>query len=202
MTKEIKVGDWIESENYGESVCLGITENLVQLRYEAIRKSDQKTIWVQNSDSIGKVKFLRDKDSLSEYVLTLTGPYGESDTGPKKNTYEDFLEKFALSNEEVMELTQTYLSGNNKNVKDLLSNVYFYIYEEAYRKNVDKEVNDYELNNCYLSDAEIRDMTKEYMTENLTENDLYAFVSVSLIRISNKESNKINDKKVKGKFGR
>lgn len=75
--KQIKIGDWIESKNYGESVCIDLNNENVQLRYEAIREFDKKIIWVENTDSLENVTYLREKDELSEYVLTLSGAYGE-----------------------------------------------------------------------------------------------------------------------------
>jgi hypothetical protein len=89
---EIIPGCWIEIEDLGEAVCTDVQthkcinieygiskeKKLYSFRYESIRCCDNKTIWVQ--DAIFEdddVKYLKEQDSLSQYVLTLSGPYGE-----------------------------------------------------------------------------------------------------------------------------
>lgn len=78
MSKEIEAGDWIDTENYGEAVCTKVYKDYVQLRYQAIRNSDKKEIWVENAESKENVKFLRPTDDIAQYVLTLEGAYGET----------------------------------------------------------------------------------------------------------------------------
>lgn len=83
MSQKINIGDWIETKSFGESVCIGIENEHIQLRYPATRKVDNKELWVANGERINDVQFLREKDKVSEYVLTLEGPYGEGVNRPK-----------------------------------------------------------------------------------------------------------------------
>ena len=83
--KEIKPGEWINSDNYGESVCTEVEGEWIKLRYEAIRNSDGKAIWLGNAEHKNHVAFLREQDDVSQYVLTLKGPYGENRVNNKKN---------------------------------------------------------------------------------------------------------------------
>lgn len=77
MSEKIKIGDWVNSVNFGEAVCTGIEDEYIQLRYCATRLIDNKEIWVENSDTKDNVIFLKETDETAQYVLTLNGAYGE-----------------------------------------------------------------------------------------------------------------------------
>lgn len=81
---EIKIGDWIKSEHYGEAVCIGLEKEWIQLRYHAIRTHDKKEIWVENGEHRDYITFVKSTDETAQYVLTLKGPYGEGETKLKK----------------------------------------------------------------------------------------------------------------------
>jgi len=84
QNREIKIGDWIHSKNYGDAVCIGVENEFIQFRYHAIRNSDKKEIWVENGEHKDYVKFLKPTDETAHYVLTLKGPYGEGETKNKR----------------------------------------------------------------------------------------------------------------------
>ena len=84
QSREIKTGDWIHSKNYGDAVCIGVEDEFIRLRYHAMRNSDKKEIWVENSEHKDYVKFLKLTDETAQYVLTLKGPYGEGVTKNKR----------------------------------------------------------------------------------------------------------------------
>lgn len=84
MSNKIEIGVWLDSDNYGPCVCVGLNGNTVDLRYNAIRQVDQKEIWVLNSEMRKNVRFLKAADEQSQYVLTLTGAYGEEKTLSKQ----------------------------------------------------------------------------------------------------------------------
>ncbi len=103
-----------------------------------------------------------------------------------KNSYEDFMNKCALSNEEIQELTETYLNGNDKNVKNLLDELSLITYKESYKNNIGKDIMDYNFNNCVLCDRDIYKLSQKYLMENTTSESSYAFITVVQIRMGEK----------------
>ena len=78
MTNKIEPGCWIKSKNYGLAICTDVSDGgWVSLRYEAVRQSDQKTIWVANGDRIENCEWDGFPNAVSRVVAKMTGPYGD-----------------------------------------------------------------------------------------------------------------------------
>lgn len=114
-----------------------------------------------------------------------------------KNSYEDFVNKCALSKEEIQELTETYLKGNDENVQELLDELSLIIYNEVYKNNIGKEFVDYNLNNTVLCDADVYKLSKKHFVKNEMEEGAYPFIRVVEIRMGEKLIKKENGKKFK-----
>lgn len=103
-----------------------------------------------------------------------------------KNSYEDFMNECALSDEEIQELTETYLNSDDKNVKSLLDELYLVTYQEVYKNNIGKDSVDYNFNNCVLCDEDIYKLSSKYLMENTTSEGSYAFIVSAQIRMGEK----------------
>lgn len=107
-----------------------------------------------------------------------------------KNSYEDFMNKCALSDEEIQEMTEKYLNGNDRNVKSLLDELSLLVYKETYKNNVGKDFVDYNFNNCMLCDGDIHKLSQKYLMENTTPDGSYAFITVVEMRMCEKLTKK------------
>lgn len=103
-----------------------------------------------------------------------------------KNSYEDFMNQCALSDEEIQEITEKYLDGNDKNVKSLLDELSLVLYKETYKRNIGKDIMDNNFNNYFLCDGDIYKLSKKYLMENTTSEGSYAFIAVVQIRMGEK----------------
>lgn len=78
-SKKIEIGDWVWLKNlHCHAVVVNIIGDCYQYRYEAIRCSDNKIIWVFDGDNIEYISFYRKGNGRkAKKVLKLKGPYGE-----------------------------------------------------------------------------------------------------------------------------
>ena len=75
--KKIYPGCYVTTVPFGEAVCTEVEHGWVAIRYEAVRCSDQKTLWVANSVKAEDCTYLQKADKASRAVLKMRGPYGE-----------------------------------------------------------------------------------------------------------------------------
>ena len=83
--QRVKHGVWVTTR-HGEAVVVGISDSgkYILYRYHSVRMSDGISMWAAadgtlESGSRYTVTYLREGDSVSAYVLTLTGDYGVDD---------------------------------------------------------------------------------------------------------------------------
>ena len=77
MKTKLVPGCYVDTERFGEAVCIELTSWGIHVRYKATRCSDNKTIWVENGVRNGYYRAIRPPDEESMRVLKLEGPYGE-----------------------------------------------------------------------------------------------------------------------------
>lgn len=77
MKTKLIPGCYVDTEQFGEAVCTEVLNWGIHIRYEAVRCSDEKTIWVANGVYNGYYRAIRPPDEASLAVLKLKGPYGE-----------------------------------------------------------------------------------------------------------------------------
>jgi len=75
--KKISPGCYVTTVPLGKAVCTEIGDAYITIRYEAVRCSDQKIIWVENRVRAADCTYLQKADKQSRAVLKMRGPYGE-----------------------------------------------------------------------------------------------------------------------------
>lgn len=65
MKTKLEPGCYVDTNKFGEAICVEVTSWGIYLRYEAVRCSDMKTIWVHNGEPHGSYVAVRPPDDAS-----------------------------------------------------------------------------------------------------------------------------------------
>lgn len=108
-----------------------------------------------------------------------------------KPTFEEFKSTFSISQVRQEEIFNTYLKNTIiEEVGELINEIQTNLYKRACasNNNINKNVEDFKLINCFLSDSEIHILSQKYLKKE-DVNDSYVFIFLTQMSIELNEPN-------------